>query len=110
MMPSKIIIAERVKINGDNLYGRKFILKPVNKDKTDIVKSITITVMNRFLCVADPGSPKKARSETITPMNMSVRPSVIHSMYTIRLLSFEISPNPFTTDFVGIRWAMHQMV
>ena len=39
--PRTIKIADAEKINGHNLYGRKFTLKPVNKEITDIVKSIT---------------------------------------------------------------------
>jgi hypothetical protein len=43
-------------------------------------------------------------------MKQSVRPSAIHSMAMIFLLSPEIVPKPETTDLVGIRWAMPHSV
>jgi hypothetical protein len=43
-------------------------------------------------------------------MKQSVRPSVIHSMVMIFLLSPEIVPKPETTVFVGTRWAIPHSV
>jgi hypothetical protein len=49
-----MIKAEPAKITGHNLKGRKFILKPVKRDKTDRIKSITIIAIKRIFCIGNP--------------------------------------------------------
>ena len=45
-----------------------------------------------------------------SPINIKDTPSIIHSIVMIRLLSVLISPNPLTTDFVGNKCAIPQIM
>ena len=98
------------KINGHNLNGKKAMLKPVNSDNTAIENSInahetnttfTVVLLSLFVIVSSTAS---------SPINSNVSPSLIHSIRIILVLSGEIAPNPFTTEFVGNRWAIPQMI
>jgi len=104
-IPSNIMTDDSVKMTGHNLKGMKLILNPVNNEITDrrfkakkqIHRMIKETLALRSIA---------ATADTIAPINTRVTPSFIHSILMMFLLSFEISPKPFTTDTVGKRWAI----
>jgi hypothetical protein len=109
IQPIVIRIAEEVKISGHNLKGKKFILNPVNNETT----AKTIKQMDDTIYMADDTALKGSSiviATTETPINIRVTPSVIHSIVMIFLLSELMSPNPRTTDLVGIRCEMPQSI
>ena len=71
--------AEDVNIIGHSLNGRKYILKPVNKDTTD--RTIRQADEARYTAVAVMllGSTDVTIA-TSEPINISAMPSVIHSI------------------------------
>jgi hypothetical protein len=109
-LPVSIKIPDIEKINGHNLYGRKFTLKPVNKDNIAIEKRKTEDVIQTIPEVIFSLSPIIATDNTRAPVKINENPSVIHSILRIFLLSSEIFPNPLTTDFVGKRCAIPHII
>ena len=95
-------------MTGHSLKGRNRILKPVNNETADIRLSITkesVYTVFEMRCAWS----MMVTEMTKMPMKIRVKPSPIHSMAIILLLSAEISPNPMTMDLVGKRWAMPQI-
>jgi hypothetical protein len=54
------------------------------------------------------GPANEVTRKTSTPIKQSVRPSAIHSIVIMHLLSAEMDPKPATTDFVGMRCPIPQ--
>jgi hypothetical protein len=83
--PVVMSIADDEKIIGHNLNGRKFILKPVNKEATartirhnaEIIQTAVEMTFFGSIIVTAP---------TMMPIKISATPSVIHSIVIIFLL------------------------
>jgi len=101
--------AAAIRTNGHNLKGRNFTLKPVRNDiMASIMRKTTIMIIRRLEIFLS--GFNKVNVPIRNPVKIRVIPSIIHSMVIIRLLSSLISPNPRTTDAVGIRWAIPQII
>jgi hypothetical protein len=98
-------MADREKITGQSLKGRKLTPKPVNRESTAMEISIALIAIKTFL-----DSLLKV-SVPVTmivsnPRKINVKPSTIHSIDKMSMLSDEISPNPVITPLVPNRWAI----
>jgi len=108
--PSNINTPDNVKIIGHNLNTMKFTLAPVNSERIAKQKSNTEQEINTECETRFP--PPSIRDIIITnnPTNISVNPSIIHSIVIMFLLSSLISPKSFTTPLVAKRWALPQTI
>ncbi len=79
-------IADEVKINGHNLKGRKFILKPVNTDTIAIIMRKHAETIYVAIDMVFNGSIS-VTTIIRAPVNISATPSTIHSIEIMFLLS-----------------------
>ena len=102
-MPTNIRTPDNVNITGQSLNTIKFTLAPVNSER--IVNPNKRIEQDRYTHCEDVLIPESIRltSITNTPINMSVIPSIIHSIIIMFLLSLLISPKSFTTPLVAKR-------
>jgi hypothetical protein len=107
VQPMTTSTAESENITGHSLKGKKCTLNPVSKDMNAIM--IRHIEVKRYMTVdAVPVGSRAVMVMTVRPRKIRVTPSIIHSIEIIRWLSSEMSPNPRTTDLVGIRCAIPQ--
>ena len=104
-----INIADKEKIIGHNLYGKKLTLNPVKSEiiantnkKTAVRRKTKLEIILSWFKKVDPAHK--------SPIKIRKIPSIIHSIVMIRLLSVVISPKPLTTDFVGNKCAIPQII
>ena len=97
-------IADTEKIIGHSLNGIKFTRNPVNTERTAIAIKIPAIKVKTFfanlLSVSD-----HVTIVINNPIKIKAKPSKIHSIVIISLLSKEISPKSLTIPAVGNRWA-----
>ena len=86
------------------------VLAPVNRLNIAITNSITAdtlcTISEAGFCVP----LERVINSTSRPMKTNVRPSAIHSIVMILLLSSDIDPKPLTIDLDGLMCAIPQSV
>ena len=102
-------MADNEKINGHNLKGKKSILNPVkNEIIANTIKTVALSIKTKFEIMLS--EPKKVAPEHKSPIKIKKTPSIIHSIVMICILSIVISPKPLTTDFVGNKCAIPQIM
>lgn len=94
-------MATAVFTSGQILIGTIDVFAPVNKDNPARTMSIRPDVLYTIIETGFFYPAKMVVIRTSSPMKHNVRPSVIHSMVIIRLLSFEMAPKLSTMDLVG---------
>lgn len=78
------------------------VCAPVNSETKAITTSITADALYTSIDAGFSVPSKTVTRITRTPMNDNARPSMIHSIARIRLLSSVIGPNPLMMALVGI--------
>lgn len=106
MLPRKNSIATTVLTIGQILIGIIDVCAPVKRLNTAKTISIIADILYTIIETGVYLPPKIVTNSTSKPMKQRVRPSAIHSIVMIRLLSCDISPKPVTIDFVGTMWEM----
>ena len=95
--------ADKEKITGHSLNGRKFTRKPVNTERMAIDINIPVIRIKTFLASLVPVSVYVITTISI-PKKIKVKPSTSHSIVIMSLLSGEISPKFSIVPAVGIKW------
>lgn len=95
-------MATAVLTTGQIFIGTIDVLAPVNKLNPAIITSIKADILYTIMETGFCDPPQIVMNSTSKPMKHSVRPSAVHSIVMIRLLSSDIGPKPLTTDLVGI--------
>lgn len=99
------IIPTIVRIPGHNLFGRIFVLKPVNIYTTAIINCINANNQTVKIETTLSKYHKNVITNTMKLLKTRVIPDATYSIAIIILLSKEMSQNPFTTCFIGIKCA-----
>jgi hypothetical protein len=89
--------------SGQILIGVIEVFAPVTNVSTAITTSIHAAALYTITETRLRGPANNVTKRTRKPKKQSVKPSAIHSMVIIRLLSSETDPKPATTDLVGMR-------
>jgi hypothetical protein len=109
-LPRKKSMATIDFTNGQIFNDAIFAFAPVTNVSPAIATSIHAATLYTRIETRFWGPAYRVTRRTSNPMKQSVRPSAIHSMVMILLLSPEIVPKPEMTDFVGTKWAMPHSV
>ena len=82
--------------------GTIAVLAPVNNETPAIMTSITEDARYTIIDAGFSIPSNTVMRITKTPIKDKARPSIIHSIARIRLLSIDIRPKPIIISFVGI--------
>jgi hypothetical protein len=77
------------------------VFAPVNKVNPAMVISIKADIVYTLIAAGFCDPLKMVTKVTSNPVKHSVRPSAVHFIVTIRLLSSDIDPKSSTMDLVG---------